>query len=164
MTTFFDLFMRNAAGPESRADPTWADRQLPALVAESPFRLWHPGDPIPEHGLRLLIGVATWSGFDMRLLDVLADVITRRAAKDEVVELFNTADCNTPPAFRRYIPKLHNPSQTPYVGIWRDGVLDWSGQGHSAREQVARMFGSGSDEIVEYVRARIQPPSPARGV
>jgi hypothetical protein len=163
MNHFFDRFARSAEAPELRADPTWADRQFPALVAESPFRLWHPGDPVPERGRRLLLGVATWSGHDMRLMDVLAEGMARGAAKDLVVELCNTAECQTPRAFRRYIPKLKTLLQTPFAGIWQDGELDWSRQGYAAREQVAGMLGSSSDEIVQYVQDWIEARSPARG-
>jgi hypothetical protein len=152
MNAFFDLFVRSSSRPESWADPTWADRQFPELVARSPFRLWQPGDPVPSQGIRLLVGVATWSGYDMRLLDVTAEALARNAAKAPVVEVFNTADCGNLRDFRAYIPNLRHLFHTPAVGIWRDGQLSWSGEGYEARDQVARMFGSGSAEIVAYVQ------------
>jgi hypothetical protein len=163
MTAFFELYVRNSSRPDPLADPSWADREFPSLVASSPFHLWRPGEPVPEQGIRLLIGVATWSGYDMRLLDVIAEATSRRQASGfPVVEVFNTADCRQPRDFTRYIPKLGSVSQTPVVGVWRDGQLEWSGQGYEARDRAARLFGSGSAEIVEYVRDWIKARSPAR--
>ncbi len=151
MTAFFDLFVRASAGPDSWTDPTWADRQLPDLVAASPFRPWKPDDPIPQHGVRVLIGVATWSGYDMRLLDVIAETIARDPGKAPTVEVFNTAACKQHSDFREYIPKLGDVLQVPVVGVWRDGRLEKWGEGYAARDLAARMFGSSSDEVVAYV-------------
>jgi hypothetical protein len=163
MTVFFDLFVRSSSGPESFADPAWADRQFAALVEASPFRLWRPGDPIPPHGVRILIGVATWSGYDMRLLDVIAEALAHGSAGGSVIEIFNTADCRQLPDFRQYVPRLRQVSHTPVVGVWRDGQLVESKEGYEARDLVARMFGSGSAEIVEYVQDWIKAQTPARG-
>jgi hypothetical protein len=163
MTAFFDLFVGNSSRPDPFTDPSWADRQFPPLVASSSFHLWRPGDPIAERGIRLLIGVATWSGYDMRLLDVLAEAMSRRPTPDSpVLEVFNTADCRQPRDFTSYVPKLGMVHHTPVVGIWRDGELEWSGQGYEARDRAARLFGSGSAEIVEYVQDWIKTRSSAR--
>lgn len=164
MTTFFDLFGKNASGPESFTDPEWADRLFPAFVKGSPLRLWSPGDPIPSQGVRVLIGVATWSGYDMRLLDVLAAGLARRPAQAPVVEVFNTADCRQLHDFREYIPKLRQVSHTPVVGIWREGKLDEAKEGYEGRELVARMFGSGSAEIVAFVQDWLRTRAPVKGV
>jgi hypothetical protein len=161
MTPFFDLFLSHGEllpGEQQRA----VEGEFPAVVARTPLRLWTPDSRIPAGGTRLVIGVATWSGYDMRLLDVLAEALSRRQASDfPVVEVFNTADCRDHRDFARYIPNLGSVLQTPVVGIWRDGRFEWSGQGYEARDRAARLFGSGSAEIVEYVQDRLKARSPA---
>src|ERR1700730_9282171 len=100
MTSFFDLFVCQGSQPGLQADPAWADAEFRNLIARSPFRVWQPGDPISADGVRLLLGVATWSGYDMRLLDVIAEALSRRRAETPVVEVFNAVDCKAPGAFK----------------------------------------------------------------
>jgi hypothetical protein len=147
MIEFFDLFVQSSRLQEAWQDPTWADRRFAPLLDKSPLRPWKPDDPVSKSGERWLIGVATWSGFDMRLLDVVAGALSRNSEPMPVVEVFNTAECRSAADFKRYIPKL-----MPVVGAWQDGRLDWTGQGYEAREHAARRFGSGSAEIVAYVQ------------
>jgi hypothetical protein len=153
MTTFFDLFVRHSSDPAVRDDPTWADRQFPKLVAASPLHLWRSGDPIIfKDNVRTLIGVATWSGYDMRLLDVIAEALPRQA-DPLLVDVFNTADCQRAEDFARYIPELQEVSQTPVVGFfWQKEQFSTFSQGHAAREWIAKIFGSTSAEIVAFVQ------------
>jgi len=160
MTPFYDLFLSHhdlMPGEQQRA----VEHEFLAVLARAPLRSWSPGSAIPASGTRLVIGVATWSGYDMRLLDVIAEAMSRQTSGAPVVEVFNTADCREQRDFARYVPNLGSISQTPVVGVWRDGQLEWSGQGHEARDRAARLFGSGSAEIGEYVRDRIKARSPA---
>jgi hypothetical protein len=164
MTNFFDLLVQASSRPESWKDPMWADRRFQLLIANSPFPFGRWNDPIPQRGLRLLIGVATWSGYDMRLLDVIAEAPPPSdPSAAPLIHLFNTADCKEPGDFKKYIPKLRGVSQTPVVGVWRDGRLYEAKEGYEARELVARMFGSGSAEIVQFVDNWIKGRSSARG-
>jgi hypothetical protein len=173
MMPFFNLFQQRARNPVAWADPSWADRQLPSLLNATPLRLWSPGDPISDWGIRLLVGVATWSGYDMRLLDILAERQIQggvRVSDDDMrlldimaegqqqggirisdVDVFNINNCRGHADFRLYIPSLRLVLQTPAVGIWVMGKLNWIGQGAEARDLVAHMFGSSSDEIVTFV-------------
>jgi hypothetical protein len=164
MTSFFDLFVRNSTQPESWTDPDWADHQFPELVARSPFRLWQPGDPISQEGLRLLLGVATWSGYDMRLLDVIAEAITAQPQELRHVEVFNAAGCRHEKDIRRYVPGLRHPLHTPFLGIWSDGVWMSSEQGHEARDHVTQLFGARSADIVEYVQDWLKAQAAGRKV
>ena len=86
MTTFFDLFTLNTVGGG-------ADHAFPEAVENSPLQLWGPGDPIPQHAVRLLIGVATSSASDMRLLDVISEAMARGPSALPIVDVFNTAYC-----------------------------------------------------------------------
>lgn len=164
MIEFFDLFARKSAASASLADPRWADSQFPAFVQASPLRLWNLGDTISSPGARVLIGVATWSGYDMRLLDVIAAALARNSTAAPVVEVFNVADCRQLADFRKYVPGLRHVEHTPVVGVWRDGQMEQSKEGYEARELAARMFGSSAAEIVAYVRDWIKAQALAQGV
>jgi len=145
--TLFRSYGELSPGEQQRA----VNDEFVTIVTQSPFRLWSPGDAIPSQGVRILIGVATWSGFDMRLLDVIAEGLARDAANAPVVQVFNTADCRDQQSFTHYIPNMPSVCQTPVAGIWRDGRLEWFEQGYAARDHLARMFGSTSDAIVNFV-------------
>src|SRR5687768_8509388 len=106
MSQFFDLFARASAAPGPQPDPGLVDAQFAELVRAGPLRLWSPGDSVPDRGTRLLVGVATWSGYDMRLLDVVAEGVSRDWDKAPVVEVFNVADCRDVSDFKKFVPGL----------------------------------------------------------
>lgn len=163
MIHFFGLFEAYSAQAQPAAGAASVDDWFAVSVLRSPLHLWRPGEPVEQRGVRLLLGVATWSGYDMRLLDVVEEALVRDSSTAPTVDVFNTQDCQRPGAFRRYIPGLRKVFQMPVAGIWREGALDWSGQGYEAREQVARMFGSSSAEIVTYVQSWLERRSAAPG-
>lgn len=163
MMGFFELFLQNARRPEAWTDPQWANRQFPAVVAASPLRLWRPGDPVPAAGERLLLGVATWSGYDMRLLDVIVEGVQRMPGSERTLEVFSTDDCQTHEDFEAYISGLGRIHQVPVVGFWQSGHLRWSGQGHAARQFAASLYGSSSAEIVEFVTTHTKAPAAQSG-
>ena len=144
MSMFFDFFAASASG-------AGADRLFRNVVELSPLQLWGPGDPIPQHAVRLLLGVAPSSGHDMRLLDVIVEAMALGPSALPTVDVFNTAHCPRLEDYRRYIPSLREVFHTPVAGIWFGGQLTWLGKGHEARDQIARMFGSNSEQIVDYV-------------
>ena len=112
--------------------------EFPGVVSQSSFHLWRPGDPVLAEGIRILVGVLPWTRLDMRLLDVIAEGMPQEETKAPVVDLFNTADCRDQQAFSQYIPNLPSVApQTPVVGIWRNGWLEWFGQGYVARDRIA---------------------------
>jgi hypothetical protein len=146
MSRFLDLAHR----PHSAADPYAADRLLPSFIQDGPFRLWEPGDPIPQRGVFALLGVATWSGYDMQLLDALQEAMSRPGNYPDVA-LFNAGILTSMDEFYKYIPEVPEVFHTPAVGVWRDGVLTERAEGYAARDLVARMFGSSSDAVVAAV-------------
>ena len=115
-----------------------ADR-LPGLVAESRMGWWRPGDPIPPTGHRLLIGVAVWSGYDLRLLDYI-DAALPAAPAGLSVDVFDMDTAREPDWFEPYIPGLGDVSNTPVAGLWDEGRLVRRGTGHEARIIVAELF------------------------
>jgi hypothetical protein len=156
MNMFFDCFAAHASGAD-------ADRFFASVVEQSPFQQWAPGDPIPRHAVRLLIGVRPSSGYDMRLLDVIVEAMACGPSALPTVDLFDVASCPRPDDCRRYIPALPAIVDTPAAGIWFGGQLTWFGQGPAARDQIARMFGSTSQQIIDYVRRHTQPRTSPQG-
>jgi hypothetical protein len=143
--TLFQDFYRSPLTPVS-PDGSLAARQsaldayFPTIVSRSPLHLWSPGDPIPRQGNRLLIGVATWSASDMRLLDAIAQALHERAPA-LAVDVFNVAECRAPADFDRYVPGIGAVLQTPVVGLWSEGRLVEKASGFAGRELAARTCG-----------------------
>ncbi len=134
---FHDLY-RQQSRPVDGVFP--ADRRgemFPDCVASSRhLHLWAPGDPIPDQGARLLIGVAMWSGYDLNLLDVIeaAPLVPGR------IDVFDVDTVRPDPTdLRQYIPGFVVDSHTPFVGLWLYGRLVESASGYAARQLVTRV-------------------------
>jgi hypothetical protein len=144
MNTFHDL--SSSLNPSEQRDGSLGlgqqklDERFPAIVSASPLRLWSPGNPIPATSKRLLIGVATWSAYDMQLLDAVSQAL-QRSPFDLTIEVFNVADCHSPEAFEEYVPGIGRVLQTPIVGLWSDGMVVDKATGRAGRELVARVAG-----------------------
>ena len=143
MTRFLELTHL----PHEDEDPYLPDRLLPTYLRDAPFRLWTLGDRIPNKGVFILLGVATWSGYDMQLLDTLQE---RMDVKRDhpTIGIFNAGILTSQDAIQEYVPGAPFVFHTPVVGVWRDGVLTERAEGYAARDLVARMFGSSSDAVV----------------
>src|SRR5215471_5072327 len=70
----------------------WAAAEFPNRVAQSRLHLWRPTDPIVARGTRLFVGIATWSGFDLRLLDILDQALQEGTILDDHIDVFNCFD------------------------------------------------------------------------
>lgn len=131
MSRFRKLFFRET--PSSLPGQTFADDRselLTQLVAESnSLKLWLPDRPIPLKGTFLLVGVATWSGYDMMLLDAIEAAVVH----PDVVGVFDMQEMQSPD-FSARIPGLVDVMQGPVAGLWQDGRLVAAGSGHDARE------------------------------
>lgn len=138
MNTFHDLFRQptraiDGAFPEDRRREL-----LPAVVERSrKLHLWSPGQPTAVVGPRLLIGVATWSGYDLNLLDLIEEA-THAPVR---IDVFDTDACLSQAELDLYIPGVNTGPQTPFVGLWQDGVLVEKQSGHWGRQLVARVCG-----------------------
>jgi hypothetical protein len=102
----------------------------------------------------MLFGTATWSGYDMHLLDVIDQALADRGGDLPMVEVFNAGILTTIDDFEKYIPGLEA-HHTPVLGIWEDGRLVERQFGYHAGDRIARMFGTTADEVVAFVRSRI---------
>ena len=144
MNTFHDLF-RQPTRKLGGSFPTDRRRELfPGFVERSPaLHLWSPGQPIADRGPRLLIGVATWSGYDLNLLDLIEEEPTGAVR----VDVFDIGTCTDFAAIQEYIPGLESPMQTPFVGYWVDGRLVECETGHAGRELINRVCSLPTQEV-----------------
>jgi hypothetical protein len=120
--------------PDEQAD---AERRFPDTVARSHLRLWSPGQAIPARGKRLLVGVATYSPSDLRLLGQIDEAVSRGTVPVQV-EVFSTRLCPAHEDLDRYIPGIGKVFQTPVVGLWEDGVLRDRAWGKAGRDLIVR--------------------------
>ncbi len=137
MNRFFDLFRHDTPPPPGQIYADDRSALFPGMVRQSPWlRLWGRDEPAPGLGRFLLVGVATWSGYDMRLLDL----IERAPGGPEVIGLFDTAECKSDEDFETRIPGIGAVYQMPAVGLWENGKLVAHGSGHEGRLIVFRAF------------------------
>lgn len=145
MNTFHDLF-RQPTRPIGGTSPRDRRRDLlPGFVERSPkLHLWAADQTALAHGSRLLIGVATWSGYDMNLLDLIEEA-PESGVRVEVldVDAFTSVD-----DLSRLFPGTTF-LQTPFVGHWVDGELVETASGFHARQLVTRVCGLNPVEVAE---------------
>lgn len=87
-----------------------------------------------------MIGVATYSLDELRLLDVLESKLSNQAGRSETIHLFDVSACSEMGDFELYIPAIGKVFQTPVVGLWEDGVLRYKAQGASATAWLRQRF------------------------
>lgn len=145
MISFTDL-LRTDLPPSAEQDH--AEKQFPLLTGGSNLHLWRPGDAICSKGRRILIGVATYSLYDMRLLDRVDETLRGLGDQALRVDVFSTLDCKTQEDFNQYVPGIGNVWQTPVVGIWENGRLEETASGAAARRLVAQAGGFDAADIV----------------
>jgi hypothetical protein len=92
--------------------------------------LYQLGDPIPRVERWCLIGVATYSIDELRLLDVLKNDASRNLG----FSIFLLDDCLSVEEIRRFIPGVGKVLQSPLLGIWSDGDLVGWLEGAQARQ------------------------------
>src|SRR5260370_24286501 len=133
MPKFVDLLRTDRS--QSVADQqAYASQQLPVLLSRTSLRKWRPGEAISAKGLRMLLGVAVYSPFDLELLDLLNEKMSPANNSSIQVDVFDVLECPTMEDFSRYIPGIAKVYQTPVVGIWKDGVLFDQAWGRAARD------------------------------
>lgn len=144
MNTFHDLF-RQSTRAVGDAFPRDRRRELfPGFVERSPrLHLWAPGQPVSARGPRLLVGVATWSGYDLNLLDLVEEA-PADAVRVDVFDIDTVLDHTTA---QLYLPGIVFPCGTPLVGYWLDGRLVESAFGFHGRMLVARVCGIATEDV-----------------
>lgn len=136
--TFSDLLTRDpsfSAGDAQRR----ARELLPDLVRRSAL-VWYPdhagaNGPAP----RLVVGVAVWSNYDLRLLDILNELAAR--GNQPPVAVFDIDALASPDELERIFPGIGPVLQTPVVGCWDGGQLLETASGFAARQLLGRVLG-----------------------
>jgi hypothetical protein len=174
MTAFHDLYTSHQdllPGEQQAA----VEREFRALLEKVPLYWRVAGAPVSPAAKSLVLGVATHSEADMRLLDLVADALMKQEARRlnvlaqrQVsvpgavgfiqgppaplrVEVFSARDCRTHEDFARYIPGIGKVYQTPAVGFWVDGELREKAWGAPGRALVARVCGF--DPVLAYPKS-----------
>ncbi len=139
MKNFVDLLLKASEHPV-RAQQKAAEL-FPSLVVMSKMRLWRIGDSVPDVGSSILIGVAaSWSLYDLQLLDDLNKRLTSASELIDQVDVFDVSDCKEMKDFENYIPGIDNVYQTPVLGYWENGVLKESLSGFPARNWLVNHY------------------------
>ena len=147
LTSFRDLLRPTPTDSTPGEAQTRAAKLLPDRIAASRMNWWTPGQPVASAGHRLLIGVAVWSGYDMRLLDFIDAALAHPPVANLTVDVFDADAVRPPTLFEPYIPGIGEVFQTPIVGLWVDGVLTKKDSGYAGRKIVADLFGFDMHEL-----------------
>jgi hypothetical protein len=151
MKRFIDLLNDQDKLP-SEEQPEWAARQLERLLSESTLNAWHLGDPVPTVGQRILVGVARWSAYDLRLLDALKQAHADGPRSHEHIDILDIDATGRVSGnwdfFERAIPGIGKVLQTPVVGIWENGALTQKGSGAAGRDLVINRYCLNREEIL----------------
>jgi len=152
MNRFFDLIAAPASFSPEKGFRSDADRLFPEIVRRSHFHWWNPGDAIQATGMRILIGVATWSGYDLKLLDAVNDVLQSKLPSPIQVDVMNVGLVPDSTELHRCFPGASDFVQTPFLGVWNDGQVQMFRQGHHAIRELSLLFHVNPDEIAESVQ------------
>jgi hypothetical protein len=149
MNTFHDLFRQPTRRGGNGPPPDRRSELFPGFVERSPkLHLWASDQPTLAQGPRLLIGVATWSGYDMNLLDLIEEAPDNGVR----VEVLDVDSVSSPGELARLFPGAAL-LQTPFVGYWTDGKLIESASGFAGRQLVARVCGLDATEVEERMKS-----------
>lgn len=141
---FADLLFRfdNTVEAQRRAELA-----LPFILAKSNLHLWNIGDAVLPHSIRFLIGVATWSLSDLRLLNALNAVLLNEK-RTERVDVFNLDVCQTQTDILAFVANLDKVYQSPVVGVWYDGEQIKQACGYDGRQILIEHFALDKAKIV----------------
>jgi len=117
-----------------------AIEQLAMMIRGSRLHSWKPGDPMTNHGRRILLGVASYSLRDLKLLDTLNEGLDNESAWPRL-DIFNCLECRSVQDFEHYVPGIGKVLQTPVVGYWEDGILKERAWGKAGRDLLTRILG-----------------------
>jgi hypothetical protein len=130
-----------------------SDPKAPEQLAERVRRsalAWFP-DCAETNGIgrRLVIGVAVWSNYDLRLLDLVNEAVTAGKQPDLHVAVFNIDELSSPAELQRIFPGIGEVFQTPAVGYWEAGQLKETASGFAGRQLVGRLLGFDPKLVLE---------------
>jgi hypothetical protein len=68
MTKLVELFAEKNRLP-IKEQASYIRRRIPDVLSDEPVKWWRLGDPISDLPSRVLIGIATWTRYDLELVD-----------------------------------------------------------------------------------------------
>jgi hypothetical protein len=146
MGKFTDLHRRaTEIGVDSSHD--YAMTEFPNVVRQSNLDLWNLGDFVKSKGIRYLLGVVTWSLYDLRLLDALDEVFSQ-PSRDEKIDVLNLDLCKSQNEIQFYIPDIGNVLHPPVVGVWQDGKQIKQASGYYGRMILVEAFSLNHDQLI----------------
>jgi hypothetical protein len=127
---------------------------FPRKLAASRFGLCSPSE-IATAESAIVIGIATWSQYDLHLLDYLDSVLEETAGET----LFIVIDVDAFPLdeLHQHLPHDPRPLGTPLVAYWEAGRFVESACGYAGRQLIYRELGLNVAEAEQFVAQRHSP-------
>jgi len=117
-----------------------ASKRFPNVVESSHMEIWRPNDSQFEpHDQDVLIGVATYSLEDLKLLDEIEQRLSVHSAPERI-SVFDISAFTEMEDFERLLPGIGKVFQTPVVGFWRNGQLTERLSGAAARDWLVERY------------------------
>jgi hypothetical protein len=118
-------------------------RERFSTALKPPLSLWRPGESAPSE--KILIGVASYSVPELRMIDQLAETLAVRGDGAELVQVFDMASVSSMEELQNYLPAIGTVRQTPVVGVWKGTELFETEWGTSAFGWIETHFGINVD-------------------
>lgn len=133
----FEQLLEHWSGLGARAQQDRARTHLSRLLEAVGLSHWRP-EPGTRPRDSLLLGVASWSKLDLRLLDRLAEA---PSPPDAPVATFDLQELSDPATFRAVFPEIEDPpAHTPMLIELRDGCVRGVLSGADARQRLSVLF------------------------
>ena len=125
--TFAELWQESLARQrQPGAQQSWLRAQLPRALAESRLRAATKHSQVSD---RVVVGSAEYVRDEMLLLDQMC-----AAAASPVFEVFFLTTCASQADVHAYVPIDGPVHQSPVVGVWKNGRLEATASGATARQ------------------------------
>jgi hypothetical protein len=136
---------RDLLKPEPNVSPgeqqQHAAAALPDTIAESHMRWWKTREVNVCHGKCLLLGIGSYSQYDLTLLDLMEEFLAEGRSDQVPIYVVNVADYTSREQLAVDFPGLGPGSQSPMAAVWEAGSLKKVASGKMARELVAETLG-----------------------
>lgn len=131
MNTFESLLDRTPE--ESPAETQRRAREAFPNLVNDEFARWFylrkPDTYVPDQGLELILGVATYSLYDLRLLDEIVEAQRGGVFRPRRVGVFDILECKKMTDVHRYLPSVDAIASTPVLATYSSGRISdfWEG-------------------------------------
>ena len=117
-----------------------AFEQFPTLVESSHMNMWRHGEDLPKSRNVdvLLIGIASYSLYDLELLDALKEQVLEMHNE---IYIFDVAAIVDSKDFEEFFPGIGRVFQSPIIGLWKQNELKEKLSGVAARNWLIERYG-----------------------